>query len=713
LSAVESKQQIVFNRRDSGVALLLLDCPGKLNSLGTPVMNEMMQALQQVQSDPGIKALVMMSGKPDTFIIGADLFEIRKATTEAQLLDLAQRGQQLLNMVANFPKPVVVAINGECLGGGLELALSAHWRVMSDARITRLGLPETRLGIIPGLGGTQRLPRLVGLKQALAMILGAEPISVQQAAEIGLADEVVPPGNLMTAAEQAALKLAADPAIVEQRRRLIGTGTTADTTSWPLKDVDQEKANKLFAMTERSVRIKTRGNYPAQSRVIEVIKTGLLEGIDKGLQLEAQTFAQLASSDTAANLIALFFQTDFARQSAASLAAKFCDKPTQTVGIIGGGLMGRSIAQLSAQHEINSLIKVRAGRAQDVCEELSAEHVRCIENYDELSSTELVLESIIEDLEEKRHVLESAEKFVNDDCVIASNTSSLSLTDLATAVKKNDRFIGLHFFHPVDKMPLVEIVSLKTTSRKAVARAADYVTRLGKIPVMVKDGPGFLIDRLLTCYLLEAARLLEQRTPLNWVEESAVDFGMPMGPFELLDEVGLDLAYTVARSLYEEFGERMKPPAILDNIPRLGLVGKKNGVGVYLYDEGGRRKEINPSVAAIPEIAISDQKPDESTRLKIVHQLILPMIDEAARCLSERIVMKPREIDMAIVYGIGFPPFRGGLLRYADHIGVPAVVSQLNELYSSNGGAQQVSEMLSKYAEEGRGFYSRGGKEED
>lgn len=734
MSTVETRRQVHVSRRDSGVAFLLLDCPGKLNTLGTPVMRELVEALDLIGKDDSIKAIVIMSGKADNFVIGADLFEIRKLTSAEELHKLSRDGQLSLNRIACLDIPVVVAINGACLGGGLELALTGHWRIASDEPMTQLGLPETRLGIIPGLGGTQRLPRLVGLKAALGLVLSADPIGAEEAKQIGLVDEVVSSADLMEAAEKRAVALGNDRTPVAKRmssaREVLTPGAGAagnESTPYCLPDVDAERAAKLFAMTERSIRIKTRGNYPAQTRVLEVMKLGIEKGIYAGLEAEAKAFGELAGSEVAANLIALFFATDFSRQSAASLAAKF-DQNTKVVGIVGGGTMGSSIAHLSAAHGLNVVIRVNQNREKETMENVKAlaprlkdvapdtyevtDRVRCVNDYSGLSGAELVLEAVLEDLPTKLEVLKQIEASVGEECVIASNTSSLPLSELSAALAKNDRFVGLHFFHPVDKMPLVEIVALKSTSRKALARAADVITKLGKIPVMVKDGPGFLLNRLLTCYMLESARMAEEGVPLDWIEEAARDFGMPMGPCEVIDEVGCDLAFRVAETLNEAYGERMALPSLLNEIQALGIVGKKTGFGIYLWDEEtGRRKEFNPKLSEVPALRFASEKADAATKKLLAERIIFPMIDEAARCLEDKIVMKPREIDMAIIHGIGFPPFRGGLLKYADHVGLKEISAKLRKIYEND--TRTVAPLIDKYVAEGRGFYSRAGKEEE
>lgn len=720
MNSVETKRQLLFNRRESGVVFLLIDCVGKLNSLGASVMAELDVYLEMIKKDPTVKAIVMMSGKPDTFVIGADLFEIRKATTIAELHKLSADGHRNLDSVATMEIPVVIAINGACFGGGLELALACHWRIATVNPETIMALPETRLGLIPGLGGTQRLPRLIGLKEALGMILSADPITSQEALAKGLVDEVVSSDDLMEIAEKRALELAANPEKIKDRMEL------QTFAGWPLKDVDQEKANKLFAMTERSIRIKTKGNYPAQTKAIEVIKAGISEGMVQGLKLEAQAFAELAASEVSANLIALFFATDFAKQSAVGMAAKF-DVHTKKVGILGGGTMGPAIANLAAASGFDVVVRVNPGREQALQERLAAlprvrvseavsegamDRIKCTSSFEDLRDCDLVIEAVAEDLAVKTELLKQVEAVVSESCTIASNTSSLRLSEVGAALKNSTRFVGLHFFHPVDRMALVEVVAMKGTNRRDIARCAGFVTRLGKIPVNVKDGPGFLINRLITSYMFESGRMADEGIPLNHVEEAALEFGMPMGPYELVDEIGMDVAFTVADTLNQAFGERLSPPALLTEAKSVGMVGRKTGVGIYNWDESGRRREFSENVQRLP-ITISPEKSDTATREAHARRLIFPMVDEAARCLEDKIVMKPREIDMAIVNGIGFPPFRGGLLKYADSVGLKTIAEHLTKQYAATGGQRQLSGLIQKYVAEGRDFYSRGDKGEE
>lgn len=718
MEAVETKEQVITRLKPSGCAIVMIDCPTKENYLGSTVFPDLDKALSKLETDTSIKACVFISGKPETFIIGADIFEIKKAQDEKALYHLARRGQETLDRMAALRIPLVAAINGPCLGGGLELALACHGRVATDTPTTMLGLPETRLGLIPGMGGTQRLSRLVGLKAALATIMSAEPVTAQEALNQGLVDSLVSPDDLMASAEAYALSLAGDSELFAKRKQ-VATGACG------LPDLDAEKAAKLFAMTERSVRIRTRGNYPAQTKVVEVIRHGLDAGMQSGLEMEARVFSQLAAGPIAQNLISLFFATDYARQSATALANKFNQTTPETIAIVGSGTMGAAIADLAGSCDIVVKLRVNRDRQAAARDRLQAhksrhkgageeiaDNVELVSADKDLSDVGFLLESIIEDKDAKTNVLGRLAAVLPADCVIASNTSSLGLAALADSVPGNERFCGLHFFYPVDRMPLVEVVSHPKTSRSALARACALVVGMGKTPVMVKDSPGFLINRVFTTYLLEAATMAGEKIPLNWIEEVATEFGMPMGPFELIDEVGLDTAFSVVEQLHRAFGARMQPHEALVKTKQLGITGKRSGNGIYLYDASGKRLEFNPKVALASGACTSPDKCPAEKKPEISDRLFLTMVDEAARCLEERIVARPRELDMAMVLGIGFPPFRGGLLRYADSLGLPVVIERLEGIYKGRPD-REVSPLLRKYKEQGRSFYSLEGGSRD
>lgn len=695
-------EQLIVRKKNSGVAFLLLDVPGKVNFLTSSVIDEFKQVLKNVSADPQICAIVIISGKPDSFVAGADLHEIMKFTSVEQALDLSLRGHEVFSALDNFNKPTVAAINGICLGGGLELALCCDRQIATDDAKTMIGLPEVKLGFMPGLGGTQRLPRLIGVAGALEIILGAEPVTAARALELGIVQEVVSADDLMAKAEAMALKLAAG---ADSNRKIVAPQLAGD------------RQKKLFDLTERSLRIKTKGKYPAAPEALKVIKLGLAEGFEAGLKAEAQAFARLSVTEISRNLVFLFFTTEFARATAAALATKY-GAPIRNVGIIGGGLMGLTMAKLSLASGLSVMLrsasKDRQAQAIERLEQLlpaetiadTRERITSVTDDAQLRQADLILEACEENEETKKNILQLIEKNMKPDAVLATNTSSLSVVQLSQSLTSSNCFLGLHFFNPVDKMPLVEIIANPKTDKSAIARATSFVLQLGKIPVTVKDSPGFLVNRILSCYVAEAARLAEERVPINWLEEAAVDFGMPMGPMSVMDEVGIDVAHVVAQSLHKAFGERMLAPQSLEHALNLGFVGRKSGRGVFIW-QADKKTVYNPQLQDELNMVVSEGKPSKEQCQELAQAMILPMVDEAARCLEEKVVRKAREIDLCMVMGLGFPPFRGGLLRYADSIGLPCVIERLRFLYSRRGPKRQVSDYLLRLAEQNRGFYSR------
>lgn len=711
-------QNVILRKNASGVATVLIDCPGKINSLTVEATRDLEQALADVESDPAVKAVIVVSGKPDNFVTGADLREISKLTDKETARSLSSRGQEILDKLASFKKPTVAGINGACLGGGLELTLACDRRIATTDEITVLGLPEVRLGIIPGMGGTQRLPRLIGLQAALELILTGEPISAARALEIGLVDELVDPDELLERCQASVKQLMDD----ESSRKL-----AADRKAGP-RDPDGAKADKILATAERSTRIRTKGNYPAAVRVVEVIRNGLKNGIGPGQSLEAEVFADLAVTDVAKNLISLFFNTEFARQTAAVMSSRAQSRPVATAGVVGSGPMGIAVAQLAAlggykvlfrqtnrNPEDKPIERLRASighahhgaKANDIALEDLLARVEPLTTDGALAAADLIIESVYEDENVKSGVFERLEPIVSPECVLATNTSSLSISRLASRLSSNGRFLGMHFFHPPDRMPLVEIICHRGTGRDAIARAASVVSKLGRIPIIVNDGPGFLVNRLLCTYIIEAARLVGMGVPVNWLDEAALKFGMAMSPLVVFDEVGFDVAYKVADAMLEGLGDRFAPPPAMTKTRALGLSGKKTGAGVYSWDENGRRLNVNPSMLSEVGLVVSEQSlpPDEA--LQISRRLIFPMIDEACRCLEDGIVRKPREIDLAMVLGTGFPAFRGGPLRYADSIGIPRLREALEKQYAEDGSGRRVSDCIRKLESEGRRYYSR------
>lgn len=720
---LEKTKDLTIELRPSGVAFIVFDTPGKENFLSSEVMERVKEVVLRLGKDNAVKAVAIMSGKDDSFISGADLHEIMKLDNEEKAHALCRRGHDFFNAIASMSKPIVAGIHGRCLGGGLEMTLCCTRRIATESAETQLGLPEVKLGLIPGLGGTQRLPRLIDLKSAVELILSGDPVPAAKALELGLVDEVVPKSCLADRLEEACLQL------IEERE----TGERI----LPVKHVEpmtEEKQASFFKMMERSIRMRTKGKYPAPVKALEVIRKGLNDGLEAGLAAEAKAFAELSVGAESANLIFLFFTTEFYKQSAAAQAAKQQAEPIRSIAIVGSGLMGTTIAQTAAvngykvhiraahrdrqklaSEKVSELIErfeTRAGRSeQEIKDTLSRVH--SVESDDSLKDVDLVIEACVENIDDKIKVLDQIIPHLKDNCIIATNTSSLSVDEIASRIDKRLQVVGLHFFHPVEKMPLVEVIATPSLKRDSSARVMSFLSDLGKIPLSVKDSTCFLTNRLLCTYIVEAARLTDAQVPYNWIEEAMLEFGMPMGPWAVTDEVGYDVARLVSNALWKSFGERFTPPPVMDGLERIKIKGKKTGYGISLYDENGKNLGYNPDLVLHLGVRTSDEKLKPEEAQKIAEQVILPMIDEAARCLSEKVVRRPRELDLGTVIGIGFPPFRGGLLRYADSIGIEYVRKRLEEIYASSEPRRTVSDYLLNMEKEGRTFYSRAKESEE
>ncbi len=713
-------QHIIVRKKRSGVAFLLLDSPGKLNFLTSEVIDELNLAITDVANDPDVKAMVVISGKADTFVTGADLHEIMRFSNQMDGLKLSRHGHKVFAALANFRKPTVAAINGVCLGGGLELVLCCDRRVATDAPMTVLGLPEVRHGLVPGFGGTQRLPQQIGIRNALEIILSGELVNAHRALEMNIVDKIVPADNLMQQAEQLALELLEIPL---GERKIVAP------------ELDAEKLSKLFSICERSVRIKTKGKYPAQMRVLEVMRTGLLEGIEAGIEAEKTTFAELAVSEVARNLIFLFFSRELAKQTAA-IASRHSNIRLNAVSIVswerdpesltwerrlpaGTGPDNKGVHPTSSSDVYtieagkmpalpgNKLGDLAIAHGLGVSFIETNEHTHtALQTNPNILRADLIIESTIEDKDTKLKILSAMATVMKPDAVLVTVTSSLSIAELATSIPNNQNFIGIQLIHPIDQMPHAELISHPNTSKFALAQATKFISKIGKLSMSVQDSPGFLLNRILTVYLLQAARLAESGVPVTWLEQSAIDFGMPMGPFSVLDEIGLDLAQTVATVLSEKLGDRFKVPNSLSKALSAGIIGRENGCGAYVWHED-KKLELNIDLQTKVGFLISESSLPKEQSMKIAHAMILPMVDEASRCLEEKVVRRAREIDLCLVMGIGFPSFRGGLLRYADSIGIKQIIDEIQEIYIQTDPAHQISDYLKRLVQDNRGFYSR------
>jgi 3-hydroxyacyl-CoA dehydrogenase/enoyl-CoA hydratase/3-hydroxybutyryl-CoA epimerase len=712
-ASLETERKLVLlEKRSNGLALISFDSSQKENWLSTEVLRQLEAAITEIEKDPKIKGIVMVSAKESNFVSGADLHEVLKMNVE-EAHAMSRRGQDLLTRITNLSIPTVFGINGTCLGGGLELALSGARRIATDSPETVIGLPEVKLGLLPGLGGTQRLPRLIELKAATEFILFAQTVSAKKALELGILDELVEKERLIPRAEEICLELAAAP-----DWKSIPHGAVADAP---------EKQEKYFKMMERTLRIKTKGNYPAPVKALESIKTGLTQGMDKGHEFEARAFAELSFSEIARNLIFLFFTTEFYKMSASAKAAKQGSEPIKSVGIIGGGIMGTNIASWAAIRGFDVVVKSASADRQELmletvtnnvnrAEKSNAEDenvrtfgsIKSANSYEDLANVDLLVEACAEVFETKIEILSKVLPLLKPTAIVATNTSSLSVNKLVETLAAKHEFFGIHFFHPVDRMPLVEVIPAKNAGRESQSKVLSFLAALDKLPLPIKDSTCFLVNRLLCCYINEAARLVDLGTAINWIDDAAIDFGMPLGPWGVTDEVGMDVALLVADSLQDNIGERFKKPACLKGVKDIGIIGKRHGKGLYNWDESGRNIGMDPDLTNILKLNVSSEKAPQEECKKLAEHILLPMIDEAARCLDEKVVRRPREVDVATVLGMGFPPFRGGLLRYADSLGIPYIIEKLEEIYKEPGPHREVSPYLKQMAATGRSFYSSG-----
>ena len=642
------------------IAWVAFDDPGaKVNLLNPQSVGQLDGILDELDRRKPT-GVVFISGKPGIFIAGADINELEKIRDPAHGEELSRAGHRIFTKIERLGVPTVAAIDGACLGGGCELALACRFRVATDNPKTQIGLPETQLGIIPGWGGTQRLPRLIGLYAALGIIVAGKSVNAVRALKIGLVNAVVPVIALRTAA----IKL------VKTGRS--GGGAVFLDNLWPVRRI-------LCRIARKQTLSRTRGHYPAPLKAIEAMERGLGVSLERGLEIEAQILGEVAVTPQCKNLIRIFFLRE--KYSKLRVADAESTPKIEKVGVLGAGVMGAGIAQWCSARGLTVRLKdikpefIASGmkRIADVYREgvrrhrltkLEAEHgvarVHPTTDYTGFGDCDLVIEAVLEQIEVKQALFQELTPVLRDDCVLASNTSAIPIDDLAEVSHRPRRFVGIHFFNPVHKMPLVEIVRGTKTTAAVVATAVEFAKRLKKTPIVVKGAPGFLVNRLLMPYLNEAGVLLDEGVNVEEIDRAMLDFGMPMGPLRLIDEVGIDVAYDVARELAAAFSDRMSVAPILQRVADQGLKGRKGGRGFYVYD--GTKERLNSELKLVGTKMMS--------AAAIQSRLLGVMIAEAKRCLAEEVVATEDDIDVGMIFGTGFPPFRGGLVKYARDSGL-------------------------------------------
>jgi len=694
----------------NGVSIVRFDFPNKsVNILSAEVLDEIRATFTELQNDENVEGVVFISGKDDSFIAGVDISMIESITDPTVGTSKAAAGQAVFNLIADMSVPVVCAINGICLGGGTELALACDFRIATDDPETKIGLPEVLLGIFPGFGGSQRLPRLVGIQAALDMILTGKNYGAHKAMRIGLVDRVVPAENLLPEALNMVKEAAAGKTdeLISLRKKKIGgiRNFLLEKTSFG--------RNIVFNTAKKKVLKQTGGNYPAPLKAIDAVRMGLKLPIAKGLEIEARLFGEMIATDVSKNLINVFYLRENAKKL--SVAGEKVPEIHKSA-VLGAGVMGGGIAQLLAHKEIPVIMKdinqdaldLGISSAQKIFDS-SVKRRRLTKNeynrkmsfltatleFDGFEDVDIVIEAVVEKMEVKKSVIKEISEIIRDDAIIASNTSSLSISEMATAAKTPENVTGLHFFNPVHKMPLVEVIRGTKSSDRSLEITLNLARRIGKTPILVNDSPGFLVNRILALYLNEAGYMFKEGADVSRVDKIIESFGMPMGPFRLLDEIGFDIALHASNVMSDAFPQRLGHSTLMEELNGSGLLGKKGGIGFYTY--GGKRETLNTGINDFREKHDFQHEAE-----RIIKRLIWPMISEAALCLDERIIDSPQVVDTGMIFGTGFPPFRGGLLRYADSVGNALVWNSLKSLAEKFGNRLSPADSL----KEGKSFYN-------
>lgn len=706
-----------FTLSPNKIGQLLFDLPGeKVNKLSLPVLKELDTLLDELASKD-LNALVISSGKEDIFIAGADIKsfeEIFKSNEKTE--EMMRFGHRVFNKLSQLPYPTIALIDGACLGGGLELALACTYRIATDNPKTLIGLPEVSLGIIPGWGGTQRLPRLIGLVEGLNLILTGKPVKAEKAYKLHLVDALVAKEFKDEKSAEFVnfwMTPIGQKHLLEKRKRGV--------TDWLLGSNPLGRA-LLFSQARKTLLDKTKGHYPAPLLALQVIKESTGKPLKEGLEIEIQGIVKHIASPSgikiAQNLISLFFTQEALKKDPGIANAK--PKPIASTAVLGAGVMGSGIAYILSNRDypvrmkdidltmlgkgfssIKSLYdyNVKEKRLKPYEAGLKFQRVSGTTDFTGFHSPDLIVEAATENLELKQKLFSDIESVIKPEAILATNTSSLSVNALAKSLKHPERFIGMHFFNPVPRMPLVEVVPGSQTDPDAVASVVELCKKLGKTPIVVGDCAGFLVNRIFTIGANEFMHLYEEGVSFDKLEKIMLRFGYPMGPFTLADEIGIDVLAKVNKVLESAYGSRMKGSPILDKMLDQQLLGKKVGKGFFLYQ--GKKRTRNPVIesfrGAVKEPDISD--------VEMSDRFLLSMINEATRTLSENVISRPDYLDMSLIMGTGFPPFRGGLLRYADELGIDYVVDHLQQFSQKWGDRFTPCQRLLDMQKAGKRFY--------
>ncbi len=706
-------QIATIEKRDNGVAIVWLDQPNeKINKVSLEFVEGIDKLFQELENDSSVKAAVIASKKKD-WIAGADIDMFGKVKQKGDFIQFTRNGHESLFRLERSSKPVVAAINGACLGAGTEIALACHGRVVSDDKSTHFALPEVMLGLLPGGGGTQRLPRLIGIQKALDMMLTGKKIYGRKAKSIGLADKVTTKEHLLSVSIDFALQLTKAPLKREDKRTLVEKVLESNPLT---RGIIYKKAKEMVLK-------QTQGNYPAPLKILECVQIGMEQGMKAGLDAEAVKFEELILTDVSRQLIRIFFNMTEKKKNPYEGKAEI--KPLNHIAMVGAGFMGAGIAQVSAVDGINVLLKdvkeeMLTSAKQLIWKDLykkvkrktmsapeAEEIVNRVEpklDYSGFDKVSVIVEAVFEEINLKQRIVADCEKACKTDTIFASNTSALPISHIAEKAARPENVIGMHYFSPVPKMPLLEIIKTPKTADWVTATCFELGIRQGKTCIVVNDGPGFYTTRILAPYMNECFLLIEEGCEAGLIDKAMKKWGFPVGPVTLQDEVGIDVGAHIMKGEFAEMAKKREGARFNDAVIKMfadGCHGKKNKRGFYKYDEKGKKRGIDENMYKY----FGNPARKEFTTETIQNRMGMMMLNECLYCLQEGILENTTDGDVGAVFGLGFPPFTGGPFRYINREGAAKILATMEDLAVKYGARFKPAQILRDYAKEGRRFH--------